>query len=93
MDREGLGAAPPTGNVRLAVWEAEDGRCEFCGRAMDRRVAAAMPRRAQPTDLDDWALVCPFCRQGSRPPFIDLKVDKTVAAIFSAGLGVDKPQA
>lgn len=79
--------------VCLAVWEAEDGRCELCGRPMDRRVATVTPRRAEPGDLDDWVLLCPFCHQGSRPPFKDLKVDKVVASLFSTGLGVPKPQA
>lgn len=92
MGSGGSGAAA-LGHIRFRVWKAEDGRCELCGRAMDRRVAAVMPRRAAPVALADWVLVCPFCYQGSRPPFAELKVDKTVAAVFSTGLGMDKPHA
>ena len=35
--------APPrvTRDVVLAVWEAEDGRCEACTRPMDKRWAKA----------------------------------------------------
>ena len=32
-------SARPAPEVALAVWEAEDGRCEACKRPMDKRVA------------------------------------------------------
>lgn len=68
---------PFTREVLHAVWTAEDGRCERCGRAMDQRVASAL--RIDPT-RNVWTaanlyLVCPDCLWGHP----DLLTHSTVA--------------
>jgi hypothetical protein len=45
----------------LAVWEVEDGRCEACGRPMDRACA-----RIGRDSCGEHRLVCPDCK-AARP--------------------------
>ncbi len=60
----GAGAAKVSPEVALAVWAAEDGRCEACRRPMDRRCAAfariddARPERS----ADNLHLLCVDCK-------------------------------
>ena len=60
----GAGAAKVSPEVALAVWAAEDGRCEACRRPMDRRCAAfariddARPERT----ADNLHLLCVDCK-------------------------------
>ena len=66
----GGGANPVTKAARLAVWVAEDGRCESCHRAMDRRLARTTridPQRAD-WSPDNLHLLCPFCARGLPDP-------------------------
>jgi hypothetical protein len=52
---------PP--EVVLAVWTAEDGRCEACTRAMDRRWAkVARLDDTQPRTLENLQLLCVDCK-------------------------------
>jgi hypothetical protein len=55
--------APASQALRYALWWANDGRCERCGRAMDRHLARI--RRAYPdrSGSDAWALWCPWCTE------------------------------
>ena len=79
--------------VREEVWAAEDGRCEACGRAMNRTVARLKRRQTSDFALDKWALVCPFCQGGWKAPFGEVKVDRQVAEVLSEGLSLEKPKA
>ena len=54
----------------LAVWEAEDGRCEACGRPMDKTCA-----RTGRDKRGDRRLVCPDCK--------DQRPDPLTAAIVA----------
>jgi len=69
--------------IVLAVWQAEDGRCEACGRPMDRhwakvaRVDDALPRTA-----DNLHLLCADCK-ARRPD--QLKTRKLVLGEAVAG--------
>ena len=60
----GVGVAKVSPEVALAVWAAEDGRCEACSRPMDRRCAAfariddARPERT----ADNLHLLCVDCK-------------------------------
>ena len=47
----------------LAIWEAEDGRCEACGRPMDRACA-----RTGRDKRGDQRLVCPDCKERRPDP-------------------------
>ncbi len=63
-------------SFREAVWQAETGRCEACGRAMDRRIARVIPRNAgDDPDPRTWVLLCPLCLHHQRAPFHDAVID------------------
>ena len=53
----------PSPEVVRAVWEAEDGRCEACGRPMDKRCAdvALRDKHAEPT-AENVHLLCVDCK-------------------------------
>jgi hypothetical protein len=54
---------PTPSPAALAVWEAEDGRCEACGRPMDKTCAQiGRDRRG------DRRLVCPDCKDHRPDP-------------------------
>ena len=83
--------SPVSRDVALAVWEAESGRCEACGRAMDRRCArVARVDDARP----DWTagnlhLVCPDCKDRRPDPLAGpLTVAPELAAALTTALGV-----
>jgi hypothetical protein len=69
----------PTQAVILAVWQAEDGRCEACKRPMDKRLARV-------TRLDDHAprtvenlqLVCLDCKARRPDPLVRLSLAPAV---------------
>lgn len=79
----------------MALWAAEDGRCEVCGRPMDRRVAQAILRDPDgPATSDDaWALACPFCAEGTVTPFADTIVPPAIAERLSEGLHLTSEEA
>jgi hypothetical protein len=57
-------ASKPTPSPAVvAVWEAEDGRCEACGRPMDRTCA-----RTGRDKRGDRRLVCPDCKEQRPDP-------------------------
>jgi hypothetical protein len=56
-----------TKETQLAVWEAEDGRCEVCKRPMNREMASFS--RVDARKDDDWSadnlhLICIDCKAG-----------------------------
>lgn len=62
----------------LAVWEAEDGRCEICKRAMDKKAASWLPRDPERIENhpDSIHLACVDCAR-KQPDFLAamIKVD------------------
>ena len=64
----------------LAVWEAEDGRCEACGRPMDKTCA-----RTGRDKRGDRRLVCPDCKDQRPDPLtaaiVAHKTSEHVAAV------------
>ena len=66
----------------LAVWEAEDGRCEACGRPMDKNCAqVGRDKRGERR------LVCPDCKAGQPDPLAVAIVGPKTAARLAAALG------
>ena len=71
-----------TTSEALAVWEAEDGRCEACHRPMDRTLArTGRDRRG------DQRLVCPDCKERRPDPLPAATVGPKTAAQLAAALG------
>ncbi|HLZ25378.1 MAG TPA: hypothetical protein VKQ30_24920 [Ktedonobacterales bacterium] len=69
--------------VVLAVWAAEDGRCEACKRPMDKRWArVARLDDSQPRTLDNLQLLCVDCKARRPDPLKtrDLILGPEVAA-------------
>src|ERR671938_2097272 len=76
---------PPSPDI-LAVWEAEDGRCEGCHRPMDCSCArVGRDRRGEQR------LVCPDCKERRPDPLaaaiVAQKTTEHVAAVGGLGLG------
>src|ERR671932_1659165 len=77
----GMSAAKPAPSPEtLAVWQAEDGRCEGCHRPMDRACArVGRDRRG------DQRLVCPDCKEQRPDPLtaaiVAQKTTEHVAAV------------
>ena len=66
----------------LAVWEAEDGRCEACGRPMDKTCAqVGRDKRGERR------LVCPDCKTQQPDPLAAAVVGPKTAAQLAAALG------
>ncbi|MBH8608770.1 hypothetical protein [Thermoactinomyces sp. CICC 10521] len=60
-----------TRDIRLAVWESEDGRCEVCKRPMDRKVAYWLPVNPDTVEnkIESLHLACVDCAN-KRPDFL-----------------------
>jgi len=68
----------------LAVWEAEDGRCEACGRPMDKTCAqVGRDKRGERR------LVCPDCKTQQPDPLAAAVVGPKTAGVLAATLGTD----
>ncbi len=54
-----------TQETKIAVWEAEDGRCEVCKRAMDKHIARVCRVDGQKNDwgVDNLHLLCIDCKE------------------------------
>ena len=92
MDRRSQ-RVPIDPEVIRAVWWAEDGRCEACGRAMDKRCATVVfiDKRAAPT-TDNLQLFCVDCK-GRRPDFLaQLVLTPEVDARLVALVGPEQAQ-
>ena len=92
--RNGRGATVDPA-VTLAVWEAEDGRCEACARPMDRRWARVT--RLDPTRLD-WTvdnlqLLCVDCKARRPDVLRSLVLGEAVAAQVLGALGPEQAEA
>ena len=76
-------AAKPTPSPAvLAVWEAEDGRCEACGRPMDKTCAqVGRDKRGERR------LVCPDCKAVQPDPLAAAVVGPKTAGVLAATLG------
>ena len=59
----GPASKPSPSPAALAVWEAEDGRCEACGRPMDKACA-----RTARDKRGERRLVCPDCKDQRPDP-------------------------
>ena len=66
----------------LAVWEAEDGRCEACHRPMDRTLA-----RTGRDKRGDQRLVCPDCKERRPDPLAAAVVGPKTAGQLAEVLG------
>ena len=75
---------PPRRDV-LAVWRAEDGRCECCGRPMDRR-CAKVSRRVKPGTWigGNLALLCFDCDSRYMPGQTILSTRRPADEVVSA---------
>ena len=92
MDRR-TPRVPVDPEVIQTVWWAEDGRCEACTRAMDKRFAAVVfiDKRAAPT-ADNLQLVCVDCK-ARRPDFLtQLVLAPEVDARLVALVGVEQAE-
>ena len=66
----------------LAVWEAEDGRCEACARPMDKTCAQVGRDKH-----GERRLVCPDCKTTRPDPLAAAVVGPKTAAQLAAALG------
>jgi len=66
----------------LAVWEAEDGWCEGCGRLMDRTLA-----RTGRDERGDRRLLCPDCKERRPDPLATAVVGPATAEHAAAVRG------
>ena len=72
----------PPSPESLAVWEAEDGRCEACGRPMDKTCAqVGRDKRGERR------LVCPDCKDQRPDPLATAVAAPKTAAQLAAALG------
>src|SRR6185437_8378388 len=72
----------------LAAWEAEDGRCEACGRAMDRTCA-----RTGRDSRGEHRLVCPDCKERKPDPLVAAVVEPGTAVQLAGELGMTREAA
>ena len=66
----------------LAIWEAEDGRCEGCRRPMDRTLA-----RTGRDKRGDQRLLCPDCKDRRPDPLAAVVVGPKTAGQLAEALG------
>src|ERR671933_2799385 len=82
LKRSEPASKPTPSPAVLAVWEAEDGRCEACGRPMDKTCArTGRDRRG------DRRLVCPDCKEQRPDPLIAAIVAQKTAEHVAAVRG------
>jgi len=83
----------PAPEVVLAVWEAEDGRCEACKRPMDKRVArVARVDDHGPYSVENLQLLCVDCKAHRPDPLARLTVSAAIAARIVGSLGPEQAQ-
>jgi len=86
-------SARATSEVVLAVWEAEDGRCEACKRPMDKRVArVARIDDHGPHSAENVQLLCVDCKAHRPDPLARLTVSVTIAARIVGSLGPEQAE-
>lgn len=71
---------PVAAEVAREVWEAEDGRCEACGRAMDRSCAcfARVDSRRREFAASNLHLLCPDCKNRAPDPLRQVVLSRVV---------------
>src|ERR687886_2496353 len=81
-ERSGPASKPTPSPAVLAVWEAEDGRCEACGRPMDKTCAqVGRDKRG------DRRLICPDCKERRPDPLAAAVVSPKTAGQLAETLG------
>lgn len=81
-------------SLRLAVWTAEDGRCQVCHRPMDKRLARLRwydPKG--PKIAANAFLLCPLCLAHWASPLRGSKVRGDVAEALATALRMSRPEA
>ena len=86
-ERSGPASKPVPRPATLAVWEAEDGRCEACGRPMDKTCA-----RTGRDKRGERRLVCPDCKTQQPDPLATAIVSPKTAAQLAPALGTIRPR-
>src|SRR5919199_6751146 len=82
LKRSGPASKPAPSPAVLAVWEAEDGRCEACGRPMDKPCAqVGLDKRG------DQRLACPDCKDRRPDPLAAAIVGPKTAGEVGAAPG------
>lgn len=87
-ERSAPGLKPAPSPAVLAVWEAEDGRCEACGRPMDK-TCAQVGRDTR----GERRLVCPDCKAQQPDPLAAAIVGPKTARQVAAALGTTQDAA
>src|ERR687883_350208 len=82
LERSGPVSKPGPSPATLAVWEAEDGRCEACGRPMDKTCA-----RTGRDKRGERRLVCPDCKEQRPDPLAAAVVGPKTARQLAEALG------
>jgi hypothetical protein len=91
MEARSVSRAAP--EVVLAVWEAEDGRCEACKRPMDKRVArVARIDDHAPRSVENLQLLCVDCKAHRPDPLARLTLAGSVAARVIGSLGPEQAE-
>jgi hypothetical protein len=81
----------PAAEVVLAVWEAEDGRCEACKRPMDKRFArVARIDDHGPRSIENLQLLCVDCKAHRPDPLAWLTLAGSVAERVVGSLGPEQ---
>ena len=80
--------------VALAVWEAEDGRCEACTRPMDRRWARVTRLDDSRADwtVDNLQLLCVDCKARRPDMLSQLVLGEAIAAQVVGQLGPEQTE-
>jgi hypothetical protein len=83
----------PSPEVVLAVWEAEDGRCEACKRPMDKRAArvARIDDRG-PRTVENLQLLCVDCKAHRPDLLARVRLAPAVADRILGSLGPDQAE-
>jgi hypothetical protein len=90
---EARSASRPASEVVLAVWEAEDGRCEACKRPMDKQAArVARVDDRGPQTIENLQLLCVDCKARRPDPLARLTLAGTVAERIVGSLGPEQAE-
>ena len=90
---EARSGSRPAAEVVLAVWEAEDGRCEACKRPMDKSVArVARVDDHGPRNIENLQLLCVDCKAHRPDPLARLTLAGSVAERVVGALGPEQSE-
>ncbi len=87
-------AGKASAEATLAVWAAEDGRCEACARPMDRRWARVgrVDDRCPDYTVENLHLLCVDCKSRRQDPLVRLTLGGEVAARVLGQMGADEAE-